>query len=319
MNRKLIVVFLIILILAVVALMVKDLYFSEISQENPYELNTDSLKKYDTSLICYKEVAQIKPEIEELNGMSIDDKDNIVIVGSKVIVYDKEFKEIKSFKLGEVGNCIAVNSNGEIYLGVQNHIEVWDVKGNFLKRWETGNTESILSGIAVNESSVFVADATDRLVHEYDLNGKFLKDFAKEDLSKGVPGIIIRSAFFDVSIGRDNEIWIVNPGAYLLEAFDKKGGLISTWGKSSEEIHGFCGCCNPTNFTLLSDGSFVTSEKAIPRVKIYSQTGEFVCIVAGPDKFDDGTKGLDLAVDSRNRIYVLDPSRKQIRIFEKSN
>lgn len=319
MNRKLILVFLIILILAVVALMVKDLYFSEIRQKNPYELNTDSLKKYDTSLVCYKEVAHIKPEIDELNGISIDDKDNIVIVGSKVIVYDKDFKELNSFKLGEVGNCVAVNSNGEIYLGVQNHIEVWDVKGNFLKRWETGNAESILSGIAVNASSVFVADATDRLVHEYDLKGKFLKDFAKEDSSKGVPGIIIRSAFFDVSIGRDNEIWIVNPGAYLLEAFNINGSLISTWGKSSEEIHGFCGCCNPTNFALLFDGSFVTSEKAIPRVKIYSQTGEFVCIVAGPDKFDDGTKGLDLAVDSKNRVYVLDPSRKQIRIFEKSN
>ncbi|MBI5541027.1 MAG: hypothetical protein HY951_13260 [Bacteroidia bacterium] len=319
MNKKLIIGFLIILILAVVALMVKDLYFSEVSQDNPYELNTDSLKKYDTSLICYKEVAQIKPEIDELNGISIDDNDDIVIVGSKVIVYDKEFKELKSFKLGEVGNCVAVNSIGEIYLGVQNHVEVWDLNGNFLRRWETGNTESILSGIAINESSVFVADATDRVVHEYDLKGKFLKDFAKEDSLKGVPGIIIRSAFFDVSIGRDEEIWIVNPGAYLLEAFDKKGGLISSWGKSSEEIQGFCGCCNPTNFTLLSDGSFVTSEKAIPRVKIYSPSGEFVCIVAGPDKFDDGTKGLDLAVDSRNKIYILDPSMKQIRVFEKSN
>ena len=318
MNKKLLIGLLVVLILVVIGLMIRDMFFMTLNQENPYELNTDSLKKFDTSLICYKEVAQIKPEIEELNGISIDDKDNIVIVGSKVIVYDKEFKEIKSFKLGEVGNCVAVNSNGEIYLGVQNHIEVWDVKGNFLKRWETDNTESILSGIAVAESSVFVADATDRVVHEYDLKGKFLKDFAKEDSSKGVPGIIIRSAFFDVSIGRDNEIWIANPGAYLLEAFDKKGSLISTWGKSSEEIQGFCGCCNPTNFTLLSDGSFVTSEKAIPRVKIYSPSGEFVCIVAGPDKFDDGTKGLDLAVDSRNRVYVLDPSRKQIRVFEKS-
>ncbi len=318
MNKKLLIGLLVVLILVVIGLMIRDMFFMTQSQENPYELNTDSLKKYDTTLICYKEVTQIKPEIDELNGISIDDKDNIVIVGSKVIVYDKEFKEIKSFKLGEVGNCVAVNSNGEIYLGVQNHVEVWDVKGNFLKRWEGDNTESILSGIAVNESSVFVADATDRLVHEYDLKGKFLKDFAKEDSSKGVPGIIIRSAFFDVSIGRDNEIWIANPGAYLLEAFDKKGDLISSWGKSSEDIQGFCGCCNPTNFTLLSDGSFVTAEKAIPRVKIYSPSGEFICIVAGPDKFDDGTKGLDLAVDSRNRVYVLDPSRKQIRVFEKS-
>ena len=77
------------------------------------------------------------------------------------------------------------------------------------------------------------------------------------------------------------------------------------------------GLKNPTHIAVLSDGSFVSSEKAIPRVKIYSQTGVFSCIVAGSDKFDEGTKGLDLAVDSKNKIYVLDPVRKQIRIFEK--
>jgi hypothetical protein len=104
---------------------------------------------------------------------------------------------------------------------------------------------------------------------------------------------------------------------YQLEAFDKKGNMKSSWGKQSEEIDGFCGCCNPTHIALLSDGSFVTSEKAIPRVKIYSQTGEFQCIVAGPDQFDEGTKGLDLAVDSKNRVYVLDVVRKLIRVFEK--
>ena len=318
MNKKIIIGFLIVLILAVVVFIAKDFFFTEISQENPYELNTDSLKKYDTTLICYKEIFQIIPEIDELSGISIDDRDNIVVSGSKVTVYNKIFKEIKSFKLGEVGNCVAVTSNGEIYLGVQNHIEVWNIKGDFLKRWETGNPESILSGIAVNETSVFVADATARVVHEYDLNGKFVKDIGTKDSAKGVPGIIMRSPYFDVSIGRDDEIWIANPGMYLLEAFDKKGNLISTWGKSSEEMQGFCGCCNPTNFALLSDGSFVTSEKAIPRVKIYSPSGEFMCIVAGSDKFDDGTKGLDLAVDSKNRIFVLDPVRKQIRVFEKS-
>lgn len=317
MNKKFIIGFLVVLILAVIAFMVYDFYFSEKDQENPYELNTESIKKLDASLICYKEVFQINPNMEDLSGITIDEKDRIVVTGSKVIVYNIEFKEIKSFKLGQTGNCVAVNSKGEIYIGVQNHVEVWDLNGNFLKRWETNNTESILTGIAVNESSVFVSDAADRVVHEYDYTGKFIKEIGDKDSLKGIPGIILRSEYFDVSIGRDNEIWVANPGCYLLEAFDENGGLITTWGKSSEEIDGFCGCCNPSNFVVLSDGSFVTSEKAIPRVKIYSPAGEFVCVVAGPDKFDEGTKGLDLAVDSKNRIYVLDPLRKQIRVFEK--
>ena len=317
MNKKFIIGFLVLLILAVIAIMVYDFYFSENNQENPYELNTESLIKFDTSKIWYKEIIKINPEIDELKGIAIDESDNIIVTGSKVIIYNKAFKEIKSFKLGETGNCVAVNSIGEIFIGVQNHIEVWDLKGDFLKRWETGNTESILTGIAVNESSVYIADAANRVVYEYDSKGKFIKEIGVKDSTKGIPAIILRSQYFDVSIGRDNEIWVANPGFYLLEAFDKNGNLITTWGKSSEEIEGFCGCCNPTNFAVLSDGSFVTSEKTIPRVKIYSPAGEFVCVVAGPDKFDDGTKGLDLAVDSKNRIYILDPLRKQIRVFEK--
>jgi hypothetical protein len=67
----------------------------------------------------------------------------------------------------------------------------------------------------------------------------------------------------------------------------------------------------------LPDGSFVTSEKGIARVKIIKPTGEFLCVVAGPEQFDEGTVGLDLAVDSQERILVLDPHRKMVRIFTK--
>jgi len=317
MNKKIILTFLVVLIIAVIALMVKDLFFSDTDHENPFELQTDNLKKNDTTLICYKEIYQIKPNIDDLSGIAVDKENNIIVVGSKLMIYDKTFKEIKSVKLSETGNCVAINSTGEIYIGIQNHIEVYDMNAGLKRHWATSNKESVITGIAVNDSSVFAADAADRVVHQYDFKGKLINNIGGKNAGKGIQEIIIRSPFFDVSIGRDNEIWISNPGCYLLEAFDVKGNLKTTWGKSSAELDGFCGCCNPTNFTLLSDGSFVTSEKATPRVKIYSPEGKFVCLVAGPDKFDEGTKGLDLAVDSENTIYVLDPERKQIRVFKK--
>ncbi len=40
-------------------------------------------------------------------------------------------------------------------------------------------------------------------------------------------------------------------------------------------------------------------------------------MLAPPGSFDEGTKGIDLAVDSMGRILVLDPVRRQVRIFEK--
>ena len=88
----------------------------------------------------------------------------------------------------------------------------------------------------------------------------------------------------------------------------------------------FQGCCNPTQFVLLDDGSVVTSEKGLPRVKVLDKAGALTSVVAGPELFlplrcptADCTKGktLDLAVDSHGRILVLDPSSSTVRIFTK--
>ncbi len=81
-------------------------------------------------------------------------------------------------------------------------------------------------------------------------------------------------------------------------------------------VEGFSGCCNPGNFAMLEDGSFVTSEKGIERVKIHHPSGEFKCVVAAPDLFEEGTIITDLAVDPNGRILVLDSRKGLVRIFE---
>ena len=90
-----------------------------------------------------------------------------------------------------------------------------------------------------------------------------------------------------------------------------------SWGEYGTEIDEFCGCCNPSHFAILEDGSFVTSEKGIPRVKVYDHQGQLVAVVAQPSQFRAGTVGLDLAVDAAGRIYVLDPAQKEVRVFAK--
>ena len=81
------------------------------------------------------------------------------------------------------------------------------------------------------------------------------------------------------------------------------------------EPEGFCGCCNPVRFAINNDGSFVTAEKGIVRIKSYDQSGKFLSIVAGPDEFDTDCPPIDMALDPDGRIIVLDPSRNEIRIF----
>ena len=81
------------------------------------------------------------------------------------------------------------------------------------------------------------------------------------------------------------------------------------------EIDGFCGCCNPTHMVIMDNGSFVTSEKGLPRVKIIAPTGELRAVVAGPRQLAEDTVGLDLAIDTDGRILVLDPAARLVRVF----
>jgi hypothetical protein len=93
-------------------------------------------------------------------------------------------------------------------------------------------------------------------------------------------------------------------------------------------IAGFCGCCNPIAFTLLPDGKYVTCEKGLPRVKVYSAHGEFQGVVAGVETFPENSRvavgetpgdgvraSLDAVADPQGRIYVLDTVTRLIRVM----
>ncbi len=319
MKQKIIIGFSLILLLAVIYLMGKDFFSNKNkSQKNPYEYKLDNLKQIDPKLITYNEVKQIKPEMENPLAIDIDNKDQVYITGkNKVIIYNSDGNLISSFNIDSTAYSISINYNGDIFLGISDHIEILNNNGETEAKWEAINENTVITSIATTEKLVFVADAGNKIVYQYNLDGVLLNKIGKKDTLKGIPGFIIPSPYFDLLIGIHGKLWVVNPGLHAFENYDFEGNLISTWKRTSMQLEGFSGCCNPSNIAMLSDGSFVTSEKGLERVKIHLPSGDFKSVVAGPESFVEGTKGLDLAVDSKDRIYVLDPVKKIIRIFEK--
>ena len=138
----------------------------------------------------------------------------------------------------------------------------------------------------------------------------------------GIPGFIVPSPYFDVAVAPDGLLRVVNPGAHRVEAYTFDGHLELSWGKRGMGIGDFCGCCNPSNIAILPDGRVVTAEKGIPRVKVYSASGSSSAWWPGrkcwrptsrpPSKPATSSRlhPVDLAVDSRARILVLDPTAK---------
>jgi hypothetical protein len=167
----------------------------------------------------------------------------------------------------------------------------------------------------VDEDYVFAADAGSRKIWRFSHEGGEPFEIGRED-GGGRRGFNIPSAHFDIALASDGSLWAVNPGYHALENHSADGAFLSTWGTSSVAIEGFGGCCNPVAIALLPDGGIVTAEKGLPRVKIHNPDGSLRCVVAAPTEFSGKGSGLDLAVDAAGRILVLDPDRKQIRIFE---
>jgi len=160
---------------------------------------------------------------------------------------------------------------------------------------------------------IVVADAGKRRIHLFSQNQK-IKEFEGISGAKNLHGFVIPSPYFDVAVNAQNELWVANTGMHSLQNYDENGSLLNSWEKISLEIEGFCGCCNPAQFTFLPDGRFVTSEKGMPRIKIYTSTGELESVVAAPDKFTDNGHAPEVACIGET-VVALDYNKKMIRIF----
>lgn len=318
MKNKLILWISVILLIVVVAFMAKDLFVSKNKpQENIYEYDLKELRRVDSSKISHKEVRQIKIQANELHGIAIDDKDQIYVsTDENILVLDFEGKQINSLKIRGEARCLTVTENGNIIVGLGNRVDIRKSDGSLRNSFIVSGEKAFITSIAVDGNNIYIADAGQKIVHHYNIDGEKIKEIGGKDSEAGIKGFVIPSPYFDLLMGRQGELWVVNPGRHAFEAYNSRGEQISSWERTSMSLDGFSGCCNPANIAMLSDGSFVTAEKGLERVKIHLPSGDFKSVVAAPELFQEGTVGIDLAVDSQDRILVLDPVQKMIRIFE---
>ena len=288
------------------------------SQGNPFEYDIEDFKKSGAALVHYTEVGRIDIELKSVFGVFVGPDDRIYVSGDdSLLIFSGDGILHSTISMVGPAYCLFVDKNHDLYLGMDDHVEVYDRRGAKKSSWGSLGEEAIITSIAVSENNVFVADAGNHIVWKFDKSGNRLKRIGEKDEARDIPGFIIPSPFFDVALDPDGFLWVANTGRHSLENYTQDGDFRTSWGEFSWEIEGFCGCCNPSHFTILEDGSFVTSEKGLARVKVYNRIGDLVSVVAPPDQFIEGTVGLDLAVDSSQRIYVLDPRQKLVRIFEK--
>lgn len=298
-----------------------------------FEFNADPYQRADSVLIKFQERGSFATGLSAVRALAAGPDDRIYVAGeTAVLVFDPDGKRQGDIPVKSEPSCLAVAGAehvhaGRLYVGAGNRIYLFDSQAA-VGAWTDGlNDKSGITSLAVAEEAVFAADAGNRVVLRFDPEGKLLGRIGEPDAARGLRGFVIPSPHFDVAVTADGLLRVANPGARRIETFTADGDLLGHWGKASADIDGFFGCCNPADFTVLPDGRFVTAEKGIPRVKIYSSKGDLECVVADPEMLgqtvsaaqlneDSGhTPTFDVAVDSRGRVLVLDPMKRQVRVF----
>ena len=320
-------------LVAVVAVIKLDVVGSRgggLGKEFKYEV--DELARIDPNLIIYEESAEpIKTGFANTHGIAVDSKGSVYVAGDKAIrIFAQSGDRLSEIKLGDIPRCLTITTDGTIYTGMKDHVKVYDAEGKQKASWESLGQDAILTSIVASKGNVFVADAGNRIVIRYDIEGNIINEIGKRDTFRNIPGFVIPSPYFDMVLPKDGLLRVVNPGRLRIEAYTLDGDLEFWWGAPSAAIEGFCGCCNPVNIAVLPDGSFVTCEKGLVRIKIYNSGGSFVGVVTGPEQFGAGgttkicmlpeecqTSGFDVAVDSEGRVFVLDTVDNIVKVFSR--
>jgi hypothetical protein len=318
MNNK-VIKYILLLALAIIAAIVIFEFVSNNPDKrpsNPFEFNVDNYKAVDEALISHKETRQIVLKEGNPRAIAFSQGKIYLLVDDYLQVILPGGIEVFKRKLSEKPNCITVNRDGYIIIGFENRLRSYDPDGIEMHLSEIASDKSNFTALAVSDDLIYVADAGAKQIRVYDKNLQQKHVFNGESGVSDVHGFILPSAHFDLAVNSDNELWAVNPGLHAIQNYSETGRLRGFWSKSSFENDGFSGCCNPYYIAFLSDGSFVTSEKGLIRIKIHKESGELSSVVAAPEKFSDGTKAPALAVDESDNIIALDFDRKMIRFFE---
>ncbi len=312
-------------------------FFTNTSTSSPgsavdsFSHDLTELSAVNPALIKYQEAGKIDMKFQNLRAVAVDSDDRIYVAADKTIhVLDKDTATLSKIRLADSPGCLTVTEDGDIYVGMRDRVEVYNSRGELKSNWDSLGGNAVLTSIAVSKNDVFLADAGNREVLRYHASGRLIRRIGKRDESRNIPGFVVPSPYFDLTIAPDGLLRVANPGSHRIEAYTFDGDFEFSWGSPSMRIDGFCGCCNPINFAMLPDGRFVTCEKGLPRIKVCDEDGNLESVVAGSELFSENTRacelddlsncqtgGMDVAVDSKGRVIVMDPVERAIRIFQR--
>jgi len=208
---------------------------------------------------------------------------------------------------------VACDSKGRIVTGHQGRVDFHHPAGKLLDSWRDPERLGQITAIAFHRDSIYFADSQSRLIRRYSAGGKWLNDIGGGNPTNG---FLIPNGVLTCAVDANGVLHAANPGKHRVERYSPEGALLSKVGRFDQlDPAGFPGCCNPATFALDSAGNLFLTEKAPPRAKVLDPNGKLLSVIA-TSLLDPLAKNCPITVNSRGRVFLADPVRLLIHIFE---
>lgn len=299
--------------------------------DNPWRYDVDRLRQVDAAWLKWQREAMFAVGHPAPRRLVWSGDDTLcVAAGRTVRRLNLEGGLASEVVVGDLARAVRVTPSGELWVALPNRVDVYAATGERIARWPAFSGQAFLTGLAVGEQEVWVADSGNRVVYRCDRQGRIELRLGERDASRGVAGLVLPSPYLQVELAEDGTVWWNNAGRHKIERSSRDGEPLGSWGRPGAGLETFCGCCNPVGFALMPGGGWVTAEKGLPRVKVYREDGTLESVVAAPDAFapvgseerpgrrpDTHHEGLDVAVSPAGRVAVLDLVGAQVQVYRR--
>jgi len=269
----------------------------------------------------YARIREFRTGFRAARGIAVTPQGRIYAAGDSAVHIIGPSGDYASFPLPAEPSCMAISTNGLLYIGIRDHVEVVDHCGTHKAKWQAPSSNSVITSVSVGADGIAVADAGRREILLYSFAGEIVRRFGGA-AAAGTNSLVAPSAHLDVAHGAGGALWVANPGRHRMQLHAPDGSLVRAWGLFSHtDPAGFTGCCNPADFACAPDGAIVAADKgAMASVRLFAPDGRLVQVIADAPRLKAVElnrigAGLDVAVDGSGRIYVLNPATKTVTVF----
>lgn len=215
---------------------------------------------------------------------------------------------------------LSVDRLGNLYVAdaTANAVVVFDKDGRFLRRIGGPKWLSRVVGVTVDPRGdrMYVTDvggvrSQDHRVRVFNpVDGTHMFDIG----GRG-PGAGQLNFPYDVAVGKEGRLYVVDSGNFRVQIFDRDGKYLSSFGAAGKQYGSFA---RPKQIAADAEGNVYVVDAAFANFQIFNSAGQLLMFIGRPSETDGPARYVlpaGITVDEDGRVYVVDQWHKKVDIF----